>query len=475
MPGVNHNTQDKTQLRADLIQMARDYVSSGAFVQALAPLIAIPSESPREDSLKDQMRYLQTGIQPLLESIGFDCQILANRIMPRLPLLYAQRMEDETRPTVLMYGHGDVLWGMEGDWNDGRSPWKVDVVDGRIYGRGTVDNKGQHLINLTAVKLLIEKTGRLGFNLKILLETGEESGSAGLREAALDHKDRLRADVLIASDGPRMSESAPTVFLGARGGYNFDLVCHYRDGSHHSGNWGGLLVNPGIRLAHALATITDAHGKILIDAWRPAAIPAKVKNALRKLDFTRSAHEPHTDPAWGEPGLSAAEKVYGWCSFEVLAYTCGRPQAPVAAIPGRARASCQLRYVVDIDHDDILPALRRHLDQNGFQDIEITVQDHAFFKATRTDMEHPWVQFTLASIAQTTGKTPAVLPNLGGSLPNEVFLETLGLPTIWVPHSHPSCAQHAPNEHMLLALAEEGLAMMTGLFYDIAQRDGKPS
>jgi len=455
-------------VRDDLVHAARDYVTSGEFVRALAPLIAIPTESPREDSLPDQLRYLETALQPMLQEMGFGCRMLENRVKPRLPMLYAERIEDASLPTVLTYGHGDVLWGMEGDWQDGRSPWQVDVADGRIYGRGAVDNKGQHLLNLTAVKLLLEKTGRLGFNLKVLIETGEESGSIGLHETVADHKDLLRADVFIASDGPRASDHSPTVFLGARGGCGFDLVCHYRDGGHHSGNWGGLLANPGIRLAHALATITDARGKILIDAWKPRAIPENVQRALQKITLEHSASAPRTDPTWGEPDLSEAEQVYGWCNFEVLAYICGRPQAPVNAIPGHARASCQLRFVVDIDHEQILPALRRHLDAHGFQDVVIEEQDRAFFKATRTDTDHPWVRFVLASMAKTTGKEPSVLPNLGGSLPNEIFLETLGLPTIWVPHSHPSCSQHAPNEHMLLTVAEEGLAIMAGLFHDIA-------
>jgi len=458
--------------RDALIHAARDYVTSGAFVRALAPLVAIHTESPRQDCLEDQLRYQETIIQPMLESMGFTCRRLENPIDPRLPLLYAERIEDTTLPTVLSYGHCDVLWGMEGEWKNDRSPWKVEVEDGRIYGRGAVDNKGQHLINLTSIKLLLEHTGRLGFNLKILLESGEECSSPGLKEAVADHRELLRADVLIASDGPRASDQSPTVFLGARGGYIFDLICHYRDGTHHSGNWGGLLVNPGLRLAHALSTITDANGKILIEAWRPKIIPSKVKQALQAITLERSSRDPKTDHNWGEPGLSDAEQVYGWCNFEVLAYICGRPQAPVGAIPGHARANCELRYTVDIEHTDALPALRRHLDQHGFTDIEI--QEKGVFKATRTDLDNPWVQFTLASIAKTTGKTPTLLPNFGGGLPNEFFMESLGVPTIWIPHSHPACSQHAPNEHMLLSVAEEGLAMMTGLFFDIAANKGMP-
>jgi len=207
------------QTRAALTRAARAHVTRGEFVRALTPLIAIPTESPRADCREDQLRYLQTAIAPMLQGMGFTCRILENRVEPRLPLLYAERIEAAQLPTVLSYGHGDVLWGMAGDWQDGRSPWQVEVVDGRIYGRGTVDNKGQHLLNLTALKLLIDTTGRLGFNLKILLETGEESGSLGLHETVVDHREMLRADVFIASDGPRTSEEAPTVFLGARGGY----------------------------------------------------------------------------------------------------------------------------------------------------------------------------------------------------------------------------------------------------------------
>ena len=89
--------------------------------------------------------------------------------------------------------------------------------------------------------------------------------------------------------------------------------------------------------------------------------------------------------------------------------------------------------------------------------------------ATRLDPEDPWVGWAVASIARTTGKPVALLPNLGGSLPNDVFADTLGLPTLWVPHSYAACAQHAPNEHLLGSVAREGLALMAGLFWDLGE------
>jgi hypothetical protein len=133
--------------------------------------------------------------------------------------------------------------------------------------------------------------------------------------------------------------------------------------------------------------------------------------------------------------------------------------------------------VVGIDRNDVLPALRRHLDRHGFPMVEIAQTRDEIFSATRLDPDDPWVTWAVRSLAATTGKKPAILPNLGGSLPNDIFSEVLGLRTIWVPHSYPGCSQHAPNEHLPVAIAREGLAMMAGLYWDLGEgptphRDG---
>jgi acetylornithine deacetylase/succinyl-diaminopimelate desuccinylase-like protein len=127
-----------------------------------------------------------------------------------------------------------------------------------------------------------------------------------------------------------------------------------------------------------------------------------------------------------------------------------------------------LRFVVGVDPKEILPALRRHLDRHGFGMVQITSARDSFFNASRTDPDNVWVQWAAESIAQTTGKKPAVLPNIGGGLPNDIFMEVLNLSTVWVPHSFAGCSQHAPNEHLPPALLREGLGIMTGLYWDIA-------
>jgi acetylornithine deacetylase/succinyl-diaminopimelate desuccinylase-like protein len=198
-----------------------------------------------------------------------------------------------------------------------------------------------------------------------------------------------------------------------------------------------------------------------------------VRRSLAGLEVEGGGNGPRVDPDWGEPQLTPAERVYGWNSFEVLAFSTGTPERPVNAIPGSARAHCQLRYVVGTDPDEIIPALRRHLKRHGFTQIEVRLGRGGLFRASRLDPDHPWVHFAAASIERTTGRAPAILPNLGGSLPNDCFADVLGLPTIWIPHSYAGCSQHAPDEHLLAPIAREGLGIMAGLFWDIGE--GRPA
>jgi acetylornithine deacetylase/succinyl-diaminopimelate desuccinylase-like protein len=228
-----------------------------------------------------------------------------------------------------------VVRGLEDEWSDGLGPWRLVERMGRVYGRGVADNKGQHLINLAALRSVLAERGRLGFNAKFLLETAGEIGSPGLREICDRHRDRLAADLLLASAGPRIEPARPTLFLGSRGVIDFDLVVDLRERGQHSGNWGGLLANPAVLLAHAVTAIISAKGEIRIPELRPPAIAPTVKKRLDETPLVVTIGEPAIDAHWGEPGLSPVEKLLGGNSFEVLAWTAGSPRNPVNAIPPR--------------------------------------------------------------------------------------------------------------------------------------------
>jgi acetylornithine deacetylase/succinyl-diaminopimelate desuccinylase-like protein len=457
--------------RANAIARAHAYFDDGGFLADLTRRVAIPSSSQEPERANALRSYLVDEIVPTLGQLGFACRVLDNPLGP--PVLVAERMENPDLVTALVYGHGDTIRGFDDLWRPGLTPWKVVVEGERIYGRGTADNKGQHSVNLGALAAVLAERGALGFNCKILLEMAEEVGSVGLRQLCAQHADDLlMADVLIASDGPRIAPDKPTIFLGSRGTYLIDMFVNLREGSHHSGNWGGLIANPAIVLAQALASITDARGTIQVPEWRPD-LPQSVREVLVGVEVDGGEDGPKIDTEWGEPGLTPAERVFGWNSFEILAFTTGTPERPVNAIPGAARAHCQLRYVVGTDVDGIIPALRRHLDRHGFQQVELRPGRGSFFNASRLDPADAWVIWTKQSLARTAGHAPTILPNLGGSLPNDVFADVLHLKTLWVPHSYAGCSQHAPNEHLLAPIAREGLGLMAGLFWDLGDPDTK--
>lgn len=452
--------------RAAAVAAAERHFDSGTFVAELARRVAFRTESQDPASGPALRGYLTDELAPALTALGFTQQVFDNPVAGFGPLMIATRREGNGLPTVLMYGHGDVIRGQDKSWTRGAGPWTVAADGERLYGRGTADNKGQHSINLAALaQVLAVRGGRLGFNVTWLFEMSEETGSPGLAAFCAAQREALAADVLIASDGPRLRASEPTVFLGSRGVANFELALQLREGAHHSGNWGGLLANPGTILAHAIASMVDARGRILVEGLRPPPIPANVRAAVAHLAVGGGPGDPEVDPDWGEPGLTPAERVFAWNTLDVLAYKTGNSEHPVNAIPDRAKATMHMRFVVGTDTANLRTHVQRHLAAHGFGGVQVSEPE--VMAATRLDPDNAWVRFALQSIERSAGRPPVLLPNLGGSLPNDVFADILGLPTVWVPHSYPACSQHAPDEHLLAPVAREALGLMAGLFWDL--------
>lgn len=451
------------------IKRSLDYIDSGDFETELSKRVAIRTESQLPDNTAPLYEYLQVEMIPAFERMGFTCTTYDNPIAGHGPILLAERFESDNLPTVLGYGHGDVIHGQDKQWQRGNGPWQLCREGDYLYGRGTADNKAQHTINMAALRCVLQQRNQLGFNAKVIIEMGEEAGSPGLREVITQHKDRFNADVFIGSDGPRAHPDKPTLTLGSRGAVNFELQVSLRQSAHHSGNWGGLIADPAIILCSALATITDKQGQIQIKDWLPTRSDA-VKDAVKGISISAGDNAPKIDLHWGEPGFTPAEKVYSWNSFAILAMSSGNPQQPVNAISPTAMAHCQLRYFAGTREDRIFTALREHLDANGFDQVTINQQpEHngAKFSASRTEPDHPWVTKIKSSMHKTNGCPPVVIPSMGGSICNDLFTDLLGLPAIWIPHSYAGCSQHAPDEHVLIPLCRSAMQTMTGLYWDL--------
>lgn len=449
------------------VQHATQYFDKGYFKKDLAELISVKTESQNNECNLEN--YYDQNIIPMLVKMGFKCKVMENPLSKANIILFAERIENADFSTILTYGHGDVVLGQDSCWDNGLSPYKLIEKDNRYYGRGTADNKGQHLINIKALNSLLSVQKKLGFNFKILFEMGEEIGSPGLKTFCQQNKELLKADVFIASDGPRISQKIPTIFTGSRGGINFDLSVNLRDNAHHSGNFGGILKDPSIILSHAIASITDARGQINIPEWLPTSLTPDIKEILAKLPLVDAGFD--LDPDWGQKELTMTERVFGWNSFSVLAMLSGEPEAPLNAISGHARSTCQLRFVVGTDVNKIIPALRNHLNSFGFEDVNIHESEMIPFPATRLEMNNSWLSLITKSLENSMGSKIDLLPNLGGSLPNDSFSEILELPTIWIPHSYAGCAQHSPNEHLSVPLARQALVCMTALFADLSKEE----
>ena len=201
--------------RADAIARAQALVSSGDFLKELARRVAYQTESQNAERAAPLRAYLEEELQPAFSELDFESRLVESP-SGKAPFLIAEHREDASRPTVLMYGHGDVVDGMAGEWRDGLDPWRTTTVGNRVYGRGTADNKGQHSINLAALRAVREaRGGKLGFNAKFIVEMGEEIGSPDLGKVCESLRDELKADLFLASDGPRLSADRPTVFLTA--------------------------------------------------------------------------------------------------------------------------------------------------------------------------------------------------------------------------------------------------------------------
>jgi acetylornithine deacetylase/succinyl-diaminopimelate desuccinylase-like protein len=446
----------------NLVEKAEEYVDTGAYFTELARMVGYATESRRSDNVAVRA-YLDEVLTPALTALGCTVAEHANPDPSGGPFLVGTRVESPELPTLLCYGHADVVDGQAGHWSDGRDPWTLTADGDRFYGRGAADNKGQHLVNLAAMRMLLAEQGALGFNVTFLFETGEEIGSPGLAEFVAAHREELRADVLIASDGPRLDAATPTLFLGSRGGVTIELDVDLRPDAYHSGNWGGVIRNPATTLAGAIATLVDGHGRIQVPALLPAEFPDPVRKALAGVTVAGSPGDPAPDEGWGDQTLTPAERLYGWNTLEVLSLGSADIERPVNAIPGRARAVLQLRYVVGTDVCRLREVVTEHLACHGYPMVQVGIQGS--FPASRTAPDDPWVRWATRALEQATERRVAVLPNIGGSLPNHVFTDILALPTLWLPHSYPGCLQHAPDEHMLGSIAREGVRLAITLFH----------
>ncbi len=394
--------------------------------------------------------------EALLNDAGFATRRLE---APGHPVIYGEWLGAPGKPTVLFYGHYDVqppdpldLWHSD--------PFTPTIRDGRIYCRGVADNKAQHFSHIAAVRHWLRANGSLPCNVKIMLEGEEEVGSPNLDTVVAAHKDLLAADFVYTSDGPVTDDRYPEITFGVRGLLYVELHAQGANRDLHSGHWGGVAPNPILALARLLNTMIDDQNRVLIEGFYDSVRKPTpgAKAAMDALPFDTAATIAGIGLSEMVPPAdrSYAERVMFQPTLNIAGITGGYSgEGSKTVLPAKASMKIDMRLVPDQTPDEIWEKISAHVEKYG-EGIEIKRLDGGMLPSF-TPVEHPLGDVVRAAVEQGFGAKPVSVPSAGGSLPDSVWTQTLGLPSFLVPYGAPEQANHSPNESYRLERLWQGI------------------
>jgi len=392
----------------------------------------------------------------MLHKRGFEAQILETG---GHPVVFAERA-GTTDNTLLIYNHYDVqpaepleLWTSP--------PFQPEERDGKLYGRGISDDKGHLVSRLHAIDAVLSVLGDLPCNIKFIIEGEEEIGSVHLPDFIEDHQELLAADACIWEFGGVDYREVPMLYLGLRGICYVELSLQTADTDIHSGLGGSIFPNAAWRLTWALNSLKDQDERIRLPGFYDPIIPPTKK----EIDLL-AALPPVSQEYKERYGLKGFLKDYPDETalrtagvYEPTCTICGLTsgyQGPGSktVLPAKASAKVDFRLVPGQTPPQVLDQLRTHLDQEGFQDVQITYLGGG--PAARTDPDHPFVKLVVDTSESAFGHKMQLDPMVGGSGPNYPFVHTLKLPVVTPGIGYPGSNAHAPDENIRIDLYLKG-------------------
>jgi len=449
----------------DFINTNRD-----KYVEQLKEYLAIPSISALPQHAADVKRCAEWTAEEM-RRIGMENVRLVET--PGYPVVYGDWLHAEGAPTILFYGHYDVqpvdpleLWESP--------PFEATVRDGEIYARGSADDKGQVFMHFKAIEAHLKQNGRLPCNIKVILEGEEEVGSANLDTFVKDHKDELKADVVVISDSPMFDRGIPSICYGLRGLVYFQIDLRGTKTDLHSGSFGGAVANPAFVLANILAQMKDRGGHIKIPGFYDDVreLREEEREQWRRLPFNekRYAKELGAPRLWGETGYTTLERVWARPTFEVNGILSGfTGEGAKTVIPAVAMAKVSMRLVPNQEPDKIAQLFEDYVAKVAPKTVEAKVTRMHGGKPWMTDFDNKYVQAAGRAIKQGFGQEP-VFNREGGSIPVvATFQEILGLPSVLFGVGLPDENAHAPNEKLDLGNFHGGIIASAFLYDEIAK------
>jgi acetylornithine deacetylase/succinyl-diaminopimelate desuccinylase-like protein len=418
-------------------------------LEQLKQLLRIPSISNDPEKAGDIRRAAEWVCTRLKEA---GCTTAEIHSTEGHPIVYGEWLGAPGKPTFLVYGHYDVqpvdpldLWKSP--------PFEPDIRDDRIYARGASDDKGQLIIHVNALEAHLKTSGTCPVNVKFLIEGEEEIGSAHLVPYVEANKDKLKCDAVVVSDTAMFAKNVPSICYGLRGLAYLQVDIRGTDGDLHSGTFGGAVINPAFALAHMLAQLKDAKGKVRVPGFYDKVI--KLTTAERKA----FASLPHSDAKYkksigapelfGEPGYTTLERTWARPTLEINGIWGGfTGEGAKTVIPAEAHAKISCRLVPNQTPKEIARKVETYLKKIAPKAVKVKVRNLHGGDGWLAPTDHPALVSAGEAVRRSFGKKPVFMRE-GGSIPIiAAFDKILKVPAVLLGIGLHDDNLHAPNEKL---------------------------
>ncbi|MFC4386781.1 dipeptidase [Gracilibacillus marinus] len=455
-----------------MIERISEYLdeNKSTHLEELKQFLKIPSVSTDSTYKKDVNRTAKF-VADYLKEAGF--QTVSVEETKGHPLVYAEWLEaGESAPTVLFYGHYDVqpVDPVE-QWKS--DPFDAEVREGRIYARGSSDDKGQVFMHLAVFKAFFKTTGKLPINVKVCIEGEEEIGSANLYEILQEKKETFKADLAVISDSGMVANDQPTILYGLKGFTGLEFTVNGPDNDLHSGMYGGAIRNPAMAIAHILASMKDEKEVVQVAHFYDDVEPLsdeerKLMNEAPSEDYAITTGVKDTV---SEEGFTATEHTMARPTLEINGLYSGyQGEGTKTIIPSTATAKLTCRLVPGQDPIKIQDLLVAHIEKHTPKGITVSIKREPLSaKAYRIDPNHRYIQLAAESFSETFHKNP-VFVRMGGSIPVVEWLDAMyDIPVVLLGFGTPDDRLHSPNESFPLTNFYQGMQTIANYWNKLSQ------
>ncbi|WP_422124081.1 dipeptidase [Planococcus sp. X10-3] len=439
----------------------------GEHLEELEKFLRIPSVSSLSEHKEDMLtaaEWLVKAFQKAgLENVKID-------ETGGHPLVYADWLHAEGKPTVLVYGHYDVqpvdplhLWESP--------PFEPQVRDNKLYARGASDDKGQTFMHIKAAEALLQQNGELPVNMKFIIEGEEEIGSPSLPAYVEKNKNALEADIIVISDTGMQGPGRPAVCYGLRGLAGIQIDVKGPKGDLHSGLYGGAVQNPLHAIVEILESFRDKEGVIQVEGFYDDVLPVSDKEraefAALEFNLEDEKRDLGITEDFGEQGYSFVERTWIRPTLELNGITGGFSGEGIKTVlPAEASSKITCRLVPNQDPDDIIAKLKAHVEAHKPAGVSVEITEFDKGKPFLTPFDHPAIQAAGRSYEKIYG-VPTAFTRMGGSIPIvAAFDEILERPVVLMGFGLASENFHAPNEHFHLENFDKGLRVICDYLFE---------